>query len=104
MHSYSTVDISVTVFTTGGIDSSCQSISCLLARGSSLRVYGANVDQIKAQIGAAVSPAEVEKALRLKKYKILTLTHVDTSTGVLSDPKTIAETVKRVSPDTLVCS
>ena len=27
---------------------------------------------------------------------------VDTSTGVLSDPKMIAETVKEVSPDTLV--
>lgn len=30
------------------------------------------------------------------------LTPVDTSTGVLSDPKMIAETVKEVSPDTLV--
>ena len=33
---------------------------------------------------------------------MLTFTHVDTSTGVLSDAARIAETVRRVSPDTLV--
>lgn len=46
-----------------------------------LETYGANVDQIKAPIGAAVAQAEIEKALQSKKYKILTFTHVDTSTG-----------------------
>ena len=48
---------------------------------TSLRTYGAKVDQIKAEIGASVSQSEIEKALEAKKYKILTLTHVDTSTG-----------------------
>ncbi|KIM82940.1 hypothetical protein PILCRDRAFT_819739 [Piloderma croceum F 1598] len=67
-----------------------------------LQTYGANVDQIKAEIGAAVSQSEIEKALESKKYKVLTFTHVDTSTAVLSDAKAIAETVKRVSPETLV--
>ena len=78
---------------------------------------------MKAPIGAAVMQEEIEKALKAKKYKILTFTHVDTSTGkssfpsrpciplhltthtptaVLSDAKAIAATVKRVSPDTLV--
>ena len=76
---------------------------------------------MKAPIGAAVTQEEIEKALKAKKYKILTFTHVDTSTGqpfsfqpihhslpltshtaVLSDAKAIAATVKRVSPDTLV--
>lgn len=37
-----------------------------------------------------------------KKYKLITITHVDTSTGVLSDARGIAEIVRRVSPDTLV--
>jgi alanine-glyoxylate transaminase / serine-glyoxylate transaminase / serine-pyruvate transaminase len=69
----------------------------------SLQTYGAKVDQIKAEIGAAVSQSEIEKALKSKKYKLLTFTHVDTSTAVLSDAKAIAETVKRVSPETLVC-
>lgn len=89
---------------------------------TSLQTYGANVDQIKAEIGAAVSQSEIEKALKSKKYKVLTFTHVDTSTGkytsvdllfftrnndllplaVLSDAKAITETVKRFSPETLV--
>lgn len=47
----------------------------------SLQTYGAKVDQIKAPIGAAVSQEDIEKALKSKKYKVLTFTHVDTSTG-----------------------
>lgn len=65
--------------------------------------------------------AQVEQALRSKKYKVVTITHVDTSTGaddsislfghllrfsfplgVLSDPQIVADAVKRVSPETLV--
>lgn len=68
----------------------------------SLQTYGANVDQLKAEIGGVVGRTEIEQALRSKKYKVLTLTHVDTSTGVLSDAKSIAETVRKVSPETLV--
>ncbi|EPQ56393.1 PLP-dependent transferase [Gloeophyllum trabeum ATCC 11539] len=74
-----------------------------------LQTYGAKVDQITAEVGGVVSQADIESALKSKKYKIVTFTHVDTSTGVLSDAKAIAETVKKVSPDTLtvvdgVCS
>ncbi|KAF8582723.1 PLP-dependent transferase [Ramaria rubella] len=67
-----------------------------------LEAYGAKVDQLKAEIGTTVIEAEIENALLAKKYKVLTFTHVDTSTGVLSNAKRIAETVRRVSPDTLV--
>ncbi|KAG9036016.1 hypothetical protein FRB95_010016 [Tulasnella sp. JGI-2019a] len=67
-----------------------------------LETYGAKVSQIKADIGAAPTPAEVEKALTEKKYKAITITHVDTSTGVLSDAKSITDIAKKVSPDTLV--
>jgi alanine-glyoxylate transaminase/serine-glyoxylate transaminase/serine-pyruvate transaminase len=67
-----------------------------------LQTYGARVDQIKAKIGAAVGLDQVENALKAKNYKVLTFTHVDTSTSVLSDAKGIAEVVRRVSPDTLV--
>ena len=48
---------------------------------SSLQTYGARVDQVKAEIGGAVKEADIENALRSKKYKIVTVTHVDTSTG-----------------------
>lgn len=47
----------------------------------SLQVYGAKVDQLSADFGAAVSKSELEKALRAKKYKAVAFTHVDTSTG-----------------------
>lgn len=49
---------------------------------SSLDTYGATVTQIKAPIGATVPLADIEQALKEKKYKILTFTHVDTSTGM----------------------
>lgn len=67
-----------------------------------LTTYGAEVRQLKADVGGVVPLAELEKALQADKYKVVTFTHVDTSTAVLSDAKSIAETVKRVSPDTLV--
>jgi len=67
-----------------------------------LQTYGAQVDQLRADFGGTVGVAQVEQELRSKKYKIVTITHVDTSTGVLSDPQPVADAVKRISPDTLV--
>ncbi|KAF8318730.1 PLP-dependent transferase [Clavulina sp. PMI_390] len=67
-----------------------------------LETYGAKVKQITAPIGAAVSEADLEAALKATKYKVVTFTHVDTSTGVLSNAKMIGEVVRRVSPETLV--
>ncbi|KAJ9092558.1 hypothetical protein QFC21_006789 [Naganishia friedmannii] len=68
----------------------------------SLEVYGADVTQLTAPVGGSPTKEQITEALKKNKYKVLTFTHVDTSTGVLSDPKMIAETVKEVSPDTLV--
>jgi len=67
-----------------------------------IETYGAKVTQIRANVGAAPTPEDVEAMLKTKKFKLLTITHVDTSTGVLSDVKRIADTVRRVSPETLV--
>ncbi|ANB14278.1 alanine--glyoxylate transaminase [Sugiyamaella lignohabitans] len=67
-----------------------------------LGVYGAKVDQLRAPIGDRPGLNEIEAALKSKNYKIITITHVDTSTGVLSDIKAISEVVHKVSPDTLV--
>jgi len=67
-----------------------------------LTLYGANVTELKAPVGSRPQLPEIEKALSEKKYKVLTVTHVDTSTGVLSELKDLAATVRRVSPDTLV--
>lgn len=67
-----------------------------------LQTYGAKATQLKGAIGSTPQLPEIEKALKEKKYKLLTITHVDTSTGVLSDLKSISELVQRVSPETLV--
>jgi alanine-glyoxylate transaminase/serine-glyoxylate transaminase/serine-pyruvate transaminase len=64
--------------------------------------YGAKATQLKAPIGDRPQLDEVEKALKEKPYKIITVTHVDTSTGVLSEVKALSELVHRVSPDTLI--
>lgn len=64
--------------------------------------YGVSATQLKAPIGDRPQLSDVEKALSDKKYKLLTVTHVDTSTGVLSDIKALSELVHRVSPETLV--
>ena len=44
----------------------------------------------------------MEEALKSEEYKIITITHTDTSTGVLSDVKAVSEVVRRVSPNTLI--
>ncbi|KAJ4306868.1 hypothetical protein N0V88_000239 [Collariella sp. IMI 366227] len=67
-----------------------------------LRVYGANVTELKAPVGTKPQLAEVEKALGEKRYKAVTVTHVDTSTGVLSELRELTKLVRRVSPETLV--
>ena len=64
--------------------------------------YGAEPTQLKAPIGQRPQLPEIEKALQEKKYKAITVTHVDTSTGVLSKVAALSELVQRVSPDTLL--
>ena len=64
--------------------------------------YGVKATQLKAPIGSRPQLPEIEKALKEKNYKLLTVTHVDTSTGVLSELKDLSELVHRVSPETLV--
>ncbi|KAL9131785.1 MAG: hypothetical protein Q9217_000390 [Psora testacea] len=64
--------------------------------------YGVRATQLKAPIGERPQLPDVEKALTEKEYKLITVTHVDTSTGVLSEVKALSELVHRVSPATLL--
>jgi len=64
--------------------------------------YGVKATQLKAPIGDRPQQDEVEKALKEKEYKAITITHTDTSTGVLSEIEGIAKLVHRVSPNTLI--
>ncbi len=49
--------------------------------------YGANVTLLKAATGETVKVSEVEAELKKKRYKLMTFTHVDTSTAVMVDPE-----------------
>ena len=77
--------------------------STLVSAAPSLRTYGASVDELLADFGHTVSQAALEKALQAKQYKLVCFAHVETSTAVLSDAEMISETVKRLSPRSLVC-
>ncbi|PVZ97887.1 hypothetical protein BB558_006140 [Smittium angustum] len=70
--------------------------------GNCMEAYGANVEKITSQIGDTYSIEKVEAALKAKKYKIVTVTHVDTSTGVVADVQSLCKVVHRVSPTTLI--
>lgn len=61
-----------------------------------------NVDSLKSSAGETVPIEEIGKKLKEKHYTVITITHVDTSTGVLSNIEKIAEVVKRNSPETLI--
>jgi len=67
-----------------------------------------NVDVLRSKWGKAVSVEEIEEQLRKKSYDAITVTHVDTSTGVSAPIKEIGEILKKYE-DTLyivdgVCS
>lgn len=47
--------------------------------------YGAEVDHLRAPLGDRPSTEEVKAALGRANYKVMTITHVDTSTGVVAD-------------------
>ena len=59
-----------------------------------LKRYGANVTTLNAPLGDVVSLEQVQEELENRSYKLMTFTHVDTSTAVLVDPKPIVELAK----------
>ena len=67
-----------------------------------LETYGAKPTQLTAPVGGRSTREEIANALKEKKYKAITITHVDTSTGILNDVESIAKVVQEVSPDTLI--
>ncbi|MDZ7635073.1 MAG: alanine--glyoxylate aminotransferase family protein [Bacteroidales bacterium] len=52
-----------------------------------LKRYGAVVTLLKAPLGDVVRPTVIEEELNRKRYKMMTFTHVDTSTAVRVDPE-----------------
>jgi alanine-glyoxylate transaminase/serine-glyoxylate transaminase/serine-pyruvate transaminase len=58
--------------------------------GTLLERYGAQVTHVRAPVGGRPTLDEVESALSQNSFKLMTVTHVDTSTGVLTDVAGIA--------------
>lgn len=56
--------------------------------------YGAEVTVLTAEIGDVVPMEKIEDELKNGGYKLMTMTHVDTSTGVLVNPKPLAKLAK----------
>lgn len=67
-----------------------------------LKIYDADVDVLTAEVGDVVPLAKIEEQLQKTSYKAITITHVDTSTSVVSDVGAIAAVVKKISPETLI--
>jgi aspartate aminotransferase-like enzyme len=61
------------------------------------RVFGAVPRVLEVEWGKAVKPKQVEEALKEDNYKAVTVTHVETSTGVFNPIKEIGEVVKKQS-------
>lgn len=65
--------------------------------GAILERYGAQVTHLRAPVGGIPDTGEVEAALSAGQYKLMTVTHVDTSTGVLADVRALAALARKHS-------
>jgi aspartate aminotransferase-like enzyme len=63
---------------------------------------GKQVDRLDAAWGEAITPDMLADALKAKTYDAVTIVHNETSTGVESPIKALAQVVREVSPDTLI--
>jgi aspartate aminotransferase-like enzyme len=64
---------------------------------------GKDVDLLETDWQQPITPERVGKALQGQSYDILCVVHNETSTGLMNPVKEIAEIVREISPDTLVC-
>lgn len=60
-----------------------------------LELHGAQVTQVKAEPGDVASLDEVERALSSTAFKVMTITHVDTSTAVLAPVRELAALARK---------
>jgi alanine-glyoxylate transaminase/serine-glyoxylate transaminase/serine-pyruvate transaminase len=67
-----------------------------------LERYGAHVTHVKAPVGGRPSIEEVEAALKADHFKVMTITHVDTSTAVITDVKALAQLAQQYGAVSIV--
>ena len=63
---------------------------------------GLGVDVLKAEWGTVYTPERVDAELSKKRYAALTVTHVDTATGVMAPLKAICDMLKKRHPEVLL--
>lgn len=63
--------------------------------GAILERYGATVTHVRAEPGDCPSLEQVDEEIKQSDYKVVTVTHVDTSTGVLADVAGVANLARR---------
>ena len=64
--------------------------------------HGKEADRLDVEWGKPITSDVLADALKKKHYEAVTIVHNETSTGVESPVKELAETVRKVSPDTLI--
>lgn len=67
------------------------------------RSNGKQADKLEVPWQEPVTPELVAEALKDKHYEILTVVHNETSTGLQNPVNEIAEAVRALSPETLIC-
>ncbi len=67
-----------------------------------LERYGAQVTHVRADVGDRPTVEAVEAALQKGPFKVMTITHVDTSTGVVTDVKSMAALGRKYNVLTIV--
>jgi alanine-glyoxylate transaminase/serine-glyoxylate transaminase/serine-pyruvate transaminase len=63
--------------------------------GALLERYGAQVTHVRTPVGGRPTIDDVEQLLKYDHFKLMTVTHVDTSTGVITDVKGLAALGRR---------
>ncbi|ABR49727.1 Alanine--glyoxylate transaminase [Alkaliphilus metalliredigens QYMF] len=66
------------------------------------KANGVPADKFSSEMGQPTTPEMVEAALSTGKYDLITITHNETSTGVMNPVAEIAEVIKRY-PDVIFC-
>jgi len=70
--------------------------------GKMAKAHGLPVDVFKVEPGMPTLPENVDQALSTGKYDLITVTHNETSTGVMNPVKEIGDIIKKY-PDVIYC-
>ena len=68
-----------------------------------LQVYGASVSQVTAAFGDVPLLADIERALLAHSFKLVTITHVDSTLCVTQRPRVCLSTCRRSQPSSTGC-